>query len=123
MLLLQFMPILFVALLLAAHSLRGGHFAAMGLSLALPMLLAVRRPWAVRGLQLGLVVGTLEWVRVAVVLIQARREMGVPFLRLAAILGGVAATTALCLCVFRSRRVRQHFRLGPEDPGASSFKE
>ena len=111
MILLQFTPILFAALLLAAHFLRGGNLAAIVVSLALPVLLAVRRPWAARVLQLGLVAGT-EWARTAFVLIQARREMGEPFLRLAAILGGVAAATALCLLVFRSRRVRQHFRLG-----------
>ena len=119
MLLLQFTPILFAALLLAAHSLRGGYLSAMVVSLALPVLLTVRRPWAATVLQLGLVVGTLEWARTAFVLIQARREMGEPFLRLGAILGGVAVATALCLFVFRWRRVRQHFRLGPAGPGSS----
>ena len=119
MLLLQFTPILFAALLLAAHFLRGGNLAAVVVSLALTALLAVRKPWAATTLQFGLVVGTLEWARTAFILIQARREMGEPFLRLAAILGGVAAATALCLLVFRSRRVRQHFRLGQAGPGSS----
>jgi hypothetical protein len=112
MLMLQFAPILFAALLLAAHAMRGGHFALVALSLALPALLAVRRPWAAAVLQLSLAAGAFEWARTAFVLIQSRREEGEPFLRLAAILGGVAVATALCLLVFRSRRARQHFRLG-----------
>ena len=119
MLMLQFTPILFAELLLAAHFLRGGNFVAVALSLALLAFLAVRRPWAATVLQLGLVIGTLEWARTAFVLIQARRELGEPFLRLGAILGGVAAATALGLFVFRWRRVRQHFRLGPAGPGSS----
>lgn len=119
MLLLQFTPLLLAALFLAGHFLRGGNLVAVALSLALLALLTVRRPWAATVLQLGLVVGTLEWARTAFVLIQARREMGEPFLRLGAILGGVAVATALCLFVFRWRRVRQHFRLGPAGPGSS----
>ncbi len=118
MLLLQFLPILFAALLLAAHSLRSGNLAAMAISMGLVVLLVVRRPWAASVLQLGLVVGTLEWARTAFVLIQARREIGEPFLRLAAILGGVAAATALCLLVFRWRRVRHHFHLDQAVPGS-----
>lgn len=119
MLMLQFTPLLFAALFLAAHFLRVGNLVAVALSLALLALLTVRRPWAATVLQLGLVVGTLKWARTAFVLIQARREMGEPFLRLGAILGGVAVATALCLFVFRWRRVRQHFRLGPAGPGSS----
>ena len=112
MLMLQFTPILIAALLLAAHFLRVGNLVGVALSLALLALLIVRRPWAAKALQFGLVVGTLEWARTAFVLIQARRDMGEPFLRLGAILGGVGLATALCLLVFRWRRVRNHFRLG-----------
>jgi len=118
MLLLQFAPIIVASLLLAAHSLRGGHPAGVVVSIALPVLLAVRRPWAARALQLGLVAGALEWARTAFVLIQARREMGEPFLRLACILGGLAAATALCLFVFWSHRTKWHFRLGQADPAS-----
>lgn len=116
--LLQLSPILFAALLLAAHFLRGGKLLAMAVCLALPALLAVRRPWAATALQLGLVAGALEWARTAFVLIQARRELGEPFLRLAGILCGVAAATAMCLFVFRLPRVRRHFRFGQAVPGS-----
>lgn len=111
MLLLQFVPIVLASLLLAAHFLRSGNVAALAVCLALIVLLAVRRPWAAAVLRLSLAAGALEWARTALVLIQARRGMGEPFLRLAAILCGVAAATALCLFVFRSPRVRRHFRL------------
>ncbi|MBL0311833.1 MAG: hypothetical protein IPP78_03775 [Holophagaceae bacterium] len=118
MLLLQAMPILFAVLLLAAHALRSGNLASVVITLLFPLLFAVRRPWAATILQLGLVLGSLEWVRAAFTLIQARREMGEPFLRLAGILGGVAAATAMCLYIFRGRRMRQHFRLGQTGSGS-----
>ncbi len=112
MLMLLFIPIVLADLLLAAHFLRGGNLVAMAVPLVLLVFLAVRKPWAATVLRFALVIGTLEWMRTALVLIQARRELGEPFLRLGAILGGVAVATALSLLVFRSRRVRQHFHLG-----------
>jgi len=39
--------------------------------------------------------------------------MGLPYTRLALILGGVALATAACLLVFRSRRVRRFFGTAP----------
>lgn len=119
MILLQFAPIVLAALLLAAHALRSGHLAVVAVVLAWPALFAVRKPWAAMALQLGLAAGTLEWLRTAAALIQARRELGEPYLRLAAILGSVAVATSLCLFVFRSRRARQHFRIGPPGPASN----
>ncbi len=62
-------------------------------SMALPLVLLVRRPWVPRLFQVVLVLGALEWVRMAV------------------ILGMVAALTASSALVFRSRAVKERYEL------------
>ena len=83
------------ALLIGAHFLRDGQLLLVLLSLLLPALLLVRRPWAttvVRGL-LGL--ACAEWLRTAWVLTQQRQAQGEPWTRMALILGVVALITGL----------------------------
>lgn len=104
-------PVFVAAGVLAAHFYRAGEIVALAATLGVLALVAVRRPWAARAVQAGLLVGALEWLRTAVVLVQARQATGQPFLRLALILGAVALATGLAALVFRSRRLRVHFRL------------
>jgi hypothetical protein len=100
-------------LLLAAHFLRAED---PGLAVAATLLAAlafVRRPWAARVLQAALVLGALEWLRVAVALATERHAAGMPFARLAIILGGVCLVTAVAALVIETRRLKAHFRRGP----------
>lgn len=97
-------------LLLGAHFLRGGSFLAIGLTIALMVLLFVRQPWTPRVLQTGLVLGALEWVRTLLQLVQMRQTMGQPYERLVVILGAVAMFTALSALIFECRAVREHYR-------------
>lgn len=97
--------------LLAAHFLRAGSFALLTAALAAIALLAVRRPFAARAVQTALVLAALEWVRTLAVLSAERRAAGEPYLRMTFILAGVALATASTLLVFRSRTVKEHFRL------------
>jgi hypothetical protein len=78
---LRLAPAVLSLLVLAAHFLRAGSVALVGVSLALAALLAVRRPWAARTVQAALIVGA------------------------AAVLTGLSAL------VFRAPRVRGWFRL------------
>ena len=82
-------------LVLAAHFLRGGHPLLVLVLLAAPLLLLVRETWAVRALQAALLLGALEWIRTLVNLASARLDAGEPFLRMAVILGVVAAVAVL----------------------------
>jgi hypothetical protein len=82
-------------LLLAAHFYRAGLVALTVLCAMLVGLLFVRAIWAVRVLQAVLALGTLEWLRTAWVFAAARAAQGQPYGRLLAILGAVAAVTAL----------------------------
>lgn len=90
-------------LVLAAHFLRAENLGLVLAPLVLVGLLFLRRNWAVRAVQFGLLLGALEWLRTLVVLAQERHEAGQPFLRLALILGSVALFTGLCAFLLQSR--------------------
>lgn len=91
----RLVPVLLSFVVLAAHFSRAGEAALAGVVLASPLLLVLRRRWVTRALQLVLALGALEWVRTTVRLVDLRRAHGLPYLRLAAILGAVAAVTLL----------------------------
>lgn len=108
---LRLFPAALAFLVLGAHFLRSGHLALVAAALAFVALLFVRRPWAARAVQGALVLGTLEWVRTLQLLAEERRAAGAPYLRMTLILAGVALATALSLLAFRSRAVKEHFRI------------
>ena len=96
---------------LAAHFHRAGLVLGVVLCLALVALLAVPRACAARVVQAGLALGALEWLRTLVLLVQMRLALEQPWLRLALILGVVAALTALSALVFHRPLLRDRFRL------------
>ena len=108
-------------LLLAAHFVHGGLWPAAALCVALLALLAVRRAWSARVLQVALAVGVLEWLWTAVALAQLRMAHGRPYLRLLLILGAVTAVTALAALVFQRPALRRRFARGrrADDPPAA----
>jgi hypothetical protein len=87
------LPVL-ASLVLAAHLLRRGWVPLAIAAALLPLVLLVRRRWAVRTVQTVLALGALEWLRTLAVLVDLRRTNGLPYLRMVAILAGVALVTA-----------------------------
>lgn len=81
-------------LVLGAHFLRESAWWLVAVCALLIALLAWRRPWVPRVVQVALALGTIEWLWTAAMLIQERMVEGRPWLRLAAILGAVAVFTA-----------------------------
>jgi hypothetical protein len=100
-------------LVLGAHFFRSGNLPLVAVALVFLPLLFVPRRWAARTIQAGLVIGAMEWIRTLAAFAGQRRAMGLPYTRLAIILGGVALATAACLLVFRSERVTRSFGLEP----------
>ncbi len=92
------LPVL-ALLLLAAHFYRTGVYPLVVAAIALAGLALVPRRWAGSALGLVLVCGALEWLRTAWVLATLRDSMGLPFGRLLAILGTVAAFTLVAAYV------------------------
>ncbi len=95
------LPVVLSCLLLAAHFSRADVTPLVVASLLLPGLLCVKRAWAARVIQLALVLGGFEWVRTLIELVGQRRETGEPFIRLALILGAIAALTFLSALLLR----------------------
>ena len=106
---LAHLPIVLSLLLLAAHYLRGGAVVVTGVLVGLCALLFVPRVWAARLLQVALILGCIEWLRTLVVLALQRQHAGLPWLRIALILGAVAALTAASAWLFQTRRVGSRF--------------
>lgn len=115
---LSLVPVVLSGLLLAAHFFRAGNMAGVALSLVGLGLLFVRRPWAARAVQIGLVIAAAEWVRTLVVFSAARQAMGEPWLRMAAILGGVALFTLASALVYHSAALGRRYGAGREGPSS-----
>jgi len=91
---LRSIPAALAFLALGAHLLRAGAIFALAVPMVFIALLVPRANWALRICQGALLLGALEWVRVAVGYVLERRAEGVPFQRLLLILGAVALGTA-----------------------------
>ena len=109
---MSFLPIVLSLLVLAAHFLRGGCLPFALVLLGLLALLAVRRPWVPRVLQVVLTLGALEWIRTLVTLATERSDRGEPFLRMALILGAVAAVTLISVVLFETSKLRRFYGAG-----------
>lgn len=89
---MRLLPAILSALVLGAHASRNGWpLVVVALLAATPLLLIARRLWAVRVVQAVLVLGALEWVRTLMRLTAVRQAHGMPYERMAWILGAVAA--------------------------------
>ncbi len=95
--------------LLAAHFYRAGNGPLAVLSVALLALLALRRPWVPKLMQLALLAAAAEWLWTAALLAQQRLALGQPWLRMALILGAVALLTLAAAAVFRHAGVRARY--------------
>lgn len=104
-------------LVLAAHFLRSGNVVMVGIVLVCVGLLAVRRGWAARSVQVALLLGAAEWLRTLAQLVSSRTSAGQPVLRLSLILGGVALLTALSALVFLVPRLRGWYQSGNNATG------
>ena len=114
MMILRLFPVLFSALLLAAHFSRHDMPLLSLLSIAFPFILLLRRPWVPPLVQGIIVLATLEWVRTLVAIARQRQEAGEDWLRMAVILASVAAVTLASVLVFRSDQVRERYGTQPQ---------
>lgn len=101
-------------LILAGHFLRMGALAGVLVCLALPVVTVVTRArWALRSLQALLVVGSVNWIVTGFRIGAQRRAAGEPWLRMALILGTVAALSALAAALLSRRSVLERYPAPP----------
>ena len=103
-------PVVLSALAMAAHLTRAWGLTVGLLALTPLVLLAIRRPWVPRVLQVLLLVGAAEWVRTVAALAEIRLATGMPWMRMVMILGGVTLVTALSAWVFEAAPLRRFYR-------------
>ena len=83
---------------------------AVVLMLIVPILLMSRRRWALYVNQVVLVLGAGMWCLVAYAVMDLRREVGQPYLRMLAILGAVALIALVSAALLAAPKVRAQFR-------------
>ena len=93
--------------MLAAHFLRGGQLLLALLSVVTSIALFIRRLWIIRIVQFALIAGTIEWLRTSVILVLERQSLGLPWLRLASILGLVILLAAFSIFALESEPMRK----------------
>lgn len=114
---LRLLPVMLSLLLLAAHFYRAGQLLPVGLCLAVPLLLFLRKPWVPRLFQALLALGALEWLRTLYGFAAMRIAFEQPWTRLAAILVTVALLTALSGLVFQTAALRRFYRAAAVERG------
>jgi hypothetical protein len=109
--LVRLTPVFLSVLLLGAHFFRAGQPVLVLLALIVPLVLSVRRPWAVRIVQIELIIGAIEWIRTTFILAMARESLGLPWSRLVVILGSVTLLTLFSVLVFESDSLRKRYEV------------
>ncbi len=97
------------AVVLGAHFLRAEQPGLTVVCLAAPLLLLWWTRWALRAVQALLAAGGLVWIDTLARLAVARMSAGMPWLRMALILGAVAAVAWTAALVLGARRVRDRY--------------
>ncbi len=111
---LRLSPVIISFVLLAAHFYRAGQLAlVMVMFVLLLLLLVIKQAWLPRLIQVVLLLGALEWLRTLLSLVHMRMEFGLPWIRLAVILGTVALFTALSGLVFRHKALKKRYERTP----------
>jgi hypothetical protein len=112
----QLVGVVLSLLVLGAHFLRAGATLLVVAVIALLVILAVRRPWVARAVQVALLIGTAEWLRTIANLTRERMNIGEPYLRMVAILGAVAVVTFLSAAAFQFGSLGRTYGLGRQPP-------
>jgi hypothetical protein len=108
---LYLLPSFLSGLLLGAHFLRIGNMPLLIFSILFPALIFIRRKWAKVAVQVYLLFGVFVWVLVTWRIAQDRIAFGVPWGRMAAILGTVAALNLAAAFLLQSKKLKKWFRL------------
>lgn len=104
-------PVVLSLLVLGAHFMRYGNTIGQVISLALIGVMFLRKVWVARLMQVGLLVGAVEWALTVYRLAQMRAAMGESATRMVVILGVVIVVTAGSALLFETRTMRRVYGL------------
>lgn len=110
MIFFRLFPVILSCLLLGAHFSRA-NFLLLSIFCGLfPVILFIKNIWIPRLMQLFLYIGTMEWLRTLLQLIEMRQATNQPWIRLAIIIGTVALFTILSSLAFQNKTVKERYR-------------
>jgi hypothetical protein len=96
-------------LLLAAHFSRADLNILMVISLLIPLILIIRKRWALITVQLLTIAGALEWIRTTWILAVSRISDGEEWARMAIILVSVSIITFIAALLLNSKKVKKSY--------------
>ncbi|RJR19805.1 MAG: hypothetical protein C4581_04355 [Nitrospiraceae bacterium] len=108
---IKLLPVIISLLFMAAHFYRAGLIPVVVIIMFAPFLLFVPHRLIVRIIQALLAISSIEWLITISRLVSMRQEMGMPWIRLALILGVVAIITFGSIFVFRLKSLRIRYKL------------
>ncbi|MEW6601783.1 MAG: hypothetical protein AB1499_12500 [Nitrospirota bacterium] len=111
---IKLLPVFFSLLLMTAHFYRGGSLPLTVTVLTGLLLLIVPRRWVARMIQAMLAIGGIEWIVTMYRLVSIREAAGMPWIRLAVILGAVSMITFGSIFIFRLKSLRIRYKLDNE---------
>ncbi len=109
---MRYIPIILSSLIFAAHFLRDGDLAITVIIALMPLLLLLRKAWVPVVLQVLAYAATITWLYTAYDIMQTRIAMGMPYVRMLAILIAVALFSAWSGWLLNTRRVKERFGAG-----------
>ena len=108
---IRLFPVIFSFIILSAHFSRAGLPLLSLIFLLMPFLLLIKQVWVVRFIQIILIVGSIEWIRILFVYINERQAIGEPYFRLIIIIGIVALFTGLSALAFKNQSLKERYKL------------
>ena len=108
---IKILPIILCSMLMAAHLGRANMFVLQIISLLIPLILIWKNKFSARTVQLLLIIYGFEWIRTINYYAQIRIAKGEDWSRLAIILGIVALLNFATILVFRSKSMKERYKL------------
>jgi len=109
--LIKLLPVIISLFLMGAHFYRAGLMPAAVIVSVVPILLFVPHRWVVRIIQALLGIGSIEWIITLSRLVSRRQALGMPWIRLALILGSVSMIAFGSIFMFRLKSLRTRYKL------------
>lgn len=108
---IRLLPVIISLLFMAAHFYRAGLLPVAAIVSVAPFLLFVHHRLVVRIIQTLLAIGSIEWIMTLSRLVSMRQAMGMPWIRLALILGAVSMITFGSVFMFRLKSLRIRYKI------------
>ncbi len=106
---LRLLPFILTSILVGAHFLRGGYLMLSLVSIAIPLILLIKKPWILILAQLYAFFGAGIWLSTLIEIAKARMLMGEDWMRMAIILGVVSGFSVWSGVLLNSAKVKEKY--------------